>query len=95
VALLRAVGARHAAAMHERGAAADPSAWSPADWLAHMAEEEALVFPLFRPAVAARLTAEHVVLRRQLAEAGRLDPSLIRAHSLIEDDESALVAVRA
>jgi len=95
IALLRAVGARHAAMMHERGAAGDPGAWSAADWQTHMAEEEALVFPLFRPEASIRLTAEHVVFRRQLAAGGRVDLVLMRAHSLAEDEEAALIPLPA
>lgn len=85
IAVLKALGARHAAMMHAKGAASDPSAWSPADWHSHMAEEESLLFQHFPAGVTEKLVADHNIFRQQLASSGRVDPVRMRQHGALEE----------
>ena len=91
-ALLRRLGARHAAAMHAKLGAQ----WSMQDWLVHFREEEDLIFPeMYRLCrteprhrhlcgVVDRLLAEHQMFRQQIAE-GRLDKAALERHAQLED----------
>ena len=84
--VLTALGAKHAALMHARGAAANPNGWSATDWLLHMAEEEKLLFKYFPTQTANSLIADHEVFRDQLKRYGAIDPALIKLHSQVEED---------
>lgn len=91
IAVLSAMGAKHAARMHENSAAENIYDWSPADWMLHMKEEEDLLFPeiarragsWYWPNI---LIDQHKTFRYQIEKYGRLDENLMREHSKLEDE---------
>lgn len=89
LAFLVRLGCAHAAAMHEKGAAANPSDWSPRDWLLHMDEERARLWPILRgrwPDEVARLETEHDRFRSELRAFGLIvSLDTLADHSALED----------
>jgi len=87
------LGAEHSARMHEKGALERP--WTVDDWLAHIEEEERLLFPLlepFFPDQVAMLKAEHsAFLWRFKLYKGFLpaDKLFVAHHANLEDQMSA------
>lgn len=66
--------------------------WTLADWFAHFAEEERLLFRHFPRYVQRLLGRHHALFRLQLRTAGTVDPDLMRRHAAIEDRFTALAA---
>lgn len=89
--VLKKIGAKHAAMMHERNAGGYSILdWTPMDWYMHMDEEERLLFRYFPSEVVALLLAHHRIFRRELAMYGRImSTDLMTQHSRIEDDTVA------
>lgn len=88
---LAALGMPQAARMHADLASQDPTAWSPAEWRHHIAEEETVLSPLFRryglDSVADRMETEHRLIQAELDQYGHIvSLSLITSHSDMEDD---------
>lgn len=84
VAWLRKIGAKHAAKMHAKGAFG--AEWTADDWRKHMEEEERLMWPHIPSGMAAVLTADHNVFRKELDRTGKIPKDLMEAHSSLEDD---------
>lgn len=89
VAVLAALGAKHAARMHEGSAAREPARWPVRDWGMHMLEEERYFIPVVArmdPRAAREMIDDHEVFRYELSRYGEIrDLARMRRHSRAED----------
>lgn len=89
IAVLKALGASHAARMHVGKAALFPASWSEIDWRIHMDEEERYFNPIVAKidlSAAQEMEDDHDVFRDQFAKYGRItDLARMRRHSAAED----------
>lgn len=88
-AVLRKLGAQHAARMHEIMTVDTQHPWSVRDWLAHFSEEERFIFPIMlqhgmRDHVL-KLARDHASFREQFRRSGTADKALLEAHAELED----------
>ena len=89
-AILKRLGAVHAAKMHDLIAQGVKVKWTPDDWELHFREEERFVFPiLLRMGLHREVQAladDHRVLRRQFRDLGQADPRMLKRHAEFEDE---------
>lgn len=84
--VMRALGATHAASMHDNLG----KKWSNQDWLTHFREEETYIFPIMwklgMKKEVNRLLREHDKYRDQIARYGHItDKEGLVQHALLED----------
>ena len=88
-ALLRRMGAHHAAKMHDTMSRYPEYAWSKEDWLQHFLEEEKFVFPVMvragMRAQAQQLGRDHARFREQFRRHGTVSKKELDAHAELED----------
>lgn len=89
--VLRAIGARHAAAMHEAGLSARRP-WTAEDWRQHFLEEDEKLVPRLRAVgVSSRtigfLRMDHQIFLHELERYGRVvSVERLRRHAALEED---------
>jgi DUF438 domain-containing protein len=88
-AILRRLGAAHAARMHEVMVQDPNHPWSVQDWLLHFSEEERFIFPMMvrvgMRAAVERLARDHGIFREQFRRFGNVDRRLLDEHAKFED----------